>query len=88
LEVKNHWFRSMIFNQGASLNSQAGTSSDMLYNVESLINEFTNKYICFYNLFNVKGFDTKDNYLRGLLERVNRTTVLDVAMTTCVDAST
>jgi len=31
--------------------------------MENLINKFTNKYVCFRNLFNVKGFETKDNYL-------------------------
>jgi len=32
--------------------------------MESLIIEFTKKYIRFYSLFKVKGFQTKDNYLR------------------------
>jgi len=32
-----------------------------LYNMESLINTFTNKYTCFYNVFKVRGFETKDN---------------------------
>jgi len=30
-----------------------------LYNMESLIHKFTNKYICFYNLFNVRGASNK-----------------------------
>ena len=34
------------------------------YNMESLIIEFTNKYICFYSLFKVKGGGTKDVYFR------------------------
>jgi len=31
--------------------------------MESLTNKFTNKYI-FYNLFNVRGLETKPNHLR------------------------
>jgi len=30
-----------------SVNFQGGASPDAPYNMESLINEFTNKYICF-----------------------------------------
>jgi len=43
--------------QGTSINVQGG----VLYNMESLINKFTKKYICFYNLYEVRGFETKDN---------------------------
>jgi len=32
--------------------------------MESLINKFAKKYICFCNLFNVRGLETKENYLR------------------------
>jgi len=28
------------------------------------LNKFTKKYICFYNLFKVRGRETKENYLR------------------------
>jgi len=45
-------------------NFQGEQSSYALYNMESLINEFTNHYICFYNLFNVIGLETKENYSR------------------------
>jgi len=31
--------------------------------MEILINEFTNKHICFYSLFKVRGLETKDKYL-------------------------
>jgi len=31
----------------------------------SLINKSVNKYICFYNLFSVRGLQTKANYFRG-----------------------
>jgi len=30
--------------------------------MESLINKFTNKYICLYNLFHVGRLETKDDY--------------------------
>jgi len=50
--------------QGSSLNFQPGANSYAPCNMESLINKFTNKYICFYNLINVKGVETKDSYLR------------------------
>jgi len=33
--------------------------------MQSLINKFTNKYICIYSLFKVRGIETKDKYLRG-----------------------
>ena len=32
--------------------------------MESLIIKFTNKYICFYSLFEVRGLETTGNYLR------------------------
>jgi len=34
---------------------QGGASRYALYNMESLIKKFTNKYIFFYNLLNVRG---------------------------------
>jgi len=36
----------------------------VLYNMESLINKFNSNYICFYNVFEIMGLETKDNYLR------------------------
>jgi len=38
-----------------------------LYNTESLINEFTNKYIAFTAYLKSGGLETKDNYLRETL---------------------
>jgi len=32
--------------------------------MKSLIIKFTNKYICIYSLFKVRGLETKDNHLR------------------------
>jgi len=37
--------------------------------MESLINKFTSKYISFYSLFKPGGLETKDNYLRGVVEK-------------------
>jgi len=39
----------------ASINFQWGASPYAFYNMENLITKFTNKYICFYGLFNVRG---------------------------------
>jgi len=36
------------------MNFKGGASACTPYNTESLINKFTNKYICFYSLFNVR----------------------------------
>jgi len=35
--------------------------------MESSINAFTNKkgYTCFYNLFNVRGLETNEDYFKG-----------------------
>jgi len=41
--------------KGASMNFQGGTSPYAPYNMESLIDKFANKYICFHSLFNVRG---------------------------------
>jgi len=60
--------------QGASINFQRGYA---LCNVKSLINKCTNKYICFYNLFNVKGAWNKRQLLeRSVLEKRLRPTAL------------
>jgi len=40
--------------RGLSINFYRGVSVYTLYNMGSFISEFTNTYICFYNLFNVK----------------------------------
>jgi len=54
----------VVLNRGKSLAKgvvnkfSGGREPYVLYNIESLINEFNNKYICFYNFFNVKGFQT------------------------------
>jgi len=40
--------------QGREINFQGGTSPYAPYNMESLINEFTNDYICFYSLHKVR----------------------------------
>jgi len=49
--------------------------------MESLINKFTNTYICLCNLFKVKEVETKDKYLkRGVVEKRLRSTGLDVYM--------
>jgi len=37
--------------QGALINFHVGVSPYAPYNMETLINKFTNKYICFYSLF-------------------------------------
>jgi len=39
-------------------------SPSVLYNMESLIDEFTNKCICFYNLFDVRVLETKNDCLK------------------------
>jgi len=44
---------------------EKGASLFALYNMESLVNKFANKYICFYTLFMSGGLKTKDNYVRG-----------------------
>jgi len=49
--------------QGASINYQGGANPYTPYNMEDLINEFTNKYICFYSLFKVRGAWSKGQLL-------------------------
>jgi len=34
------------------------------YNRKGLIIKFNNKYICFYSLFKIRVFETKENHLR------------------------
>jgi len=62
--------------QEASTNYQGDVNRYALYNMESLVNKFTRKCICFFNLFNTRGIETKDNYLRGVVQRRLRTTGL------------
>jgi len=51
----------------------------VLYNIDSLINKFTDNYICFENLFKIRGLEIKDNYFKGRRGRKRlRTTELDV----------
>ena len=60
------WFLTMGHaSPGRWINLQRSASFYALYNMESLINKFTNKYTCFYNLFNVRGLETKDDYFKG-----------------------
>jgi len=47
---------------GESINFWGSASFYVLYNIGSLINKFTNKYICLYNLFHVRRLETKDDY--------------------------
>jgi len=50
-----------VLTEGASINFQGGASPYAPYHMESFINKFTNKRICFCS----QGvFETKDNYLR------------------------
>jgi len=66
LIVPKQWFLTRGHaSLGASINIQRSASFQALYNIESLINTFTNKYTCFYNIFNVRGLGTKDDYFEG-----------------------
>lgn len=49
---------------GGFNNFPGGTSPYALYNMESLTNKLTIKYICFQKLFKVRGLETKRNFLR------------------------
>jgi len=49
--------------------------------MESLIKKLTNKYICLYNLFIVRGLDTKDNYSKGVWQKKKLNTSLEYAST-------
>ena len=49
-------FRAVVLNRGGgSRLTRGGSSPYALFNMESFFNKFTNKYICFYNLFKVSG---------------------------------
>jgi len=48
----------------ASINFQGGGSPYALYNMESLIGRFTNKYTSFAAYLKSGGLETKANYLR------------------------
>jgi len=66
LIVLKQWFSTRGHGSpGTSINFQGSASFCALYKMESLINKFTNKDTCFYNLFNVRGLETKDHYFRG-----------------------
>jgi len=41
--------------------------------MESLINKFTRKYICFYNLLGIRGLETGKLRMRGVAEKRLRT---------------
>jgi len=61
----NQWFLTGgSAPQGVPINLKWGASPYAPYHMESFMIKFTNKYICFYNLFKVKGLETKDNYSR------------------------
>jgi len=46
--------------------------------MQSLINKFTNKYFCFYSLFEVRGSWNKGQSLKGsVVQKRLRTTVLN-----------
>ena len=53
LNKLKQWF--LTGGEGASINFQEGASPYALYNMESSINKYTNKCICFYSLFKVRG---------------------------------
>jgi len=66
LIVLKQWFLTRgQASRGTSINFQRSASFYGLYNIESLINKFTNKYTCFCNLFNVRGLGAKDDYFEG-----------------------
>jgi len=48
----------------AWINFQGCASPHAAYNMEILINKFTNKLITFYSLLKVRELETNDNYLR------------------------
>jgi len=70
--VRTFW--TVVLNQGSQgsvkqggrrKNSfQVGTNPYALHNMESLINKFTKKYICFTTNLIQGAIETKDNYLR------------------------
>jgi len=56
-------FSPVVLNQEASLNFQGVTSPYAPCNMESLINKFNNKNICFSILFKVRGVWNKGQLL-------------------------
>jgi len=64
------WSRAMVLNcdappTGVINKFQGDVSPCTLYNMESLIIKFTNKLICVYSLFKVRGLkQVKDSYLK------------------------
>jgi len=63
--------------QGASMNFQGARALNALYNMERLINEFTNKYFRFHNLFHARVAWNKGQLLKGgVVEDRLRTTAL------------
>jgi len=52
---------AVVLTRGTSINFPLGASPYAPYNMESLIIKFTNKYICFYSLFEVMGAWNKRN---------------------------
>ena len=68
--------------------SRGGASPNALYNLESLINKSTRNYICFYNIFEVRGLVTKDNEVKGgVVEKGWTTTGSNRASTFWVNSS-
>jgi len=65
----NEIFKPVVLYRGVPMHFQGGANPCSLCNMGSLINMFTNKYICFHNLFIVRGLETKDNYLRESISR-------------------
>ena len=65
--VSNQWFLTGEAPppKRTSINFQGGASPYAPYKMESLIVKFTNKYICFYSLFKVRGAWNKGQLLEG-----------------------
>ena len=59
--------RPVVLNRGGTL-PKGGASPSALCNMEILINKFTNKHICFYNLFKVRGAWSKGQLHEGAVE--------------------
>ena len=82
--VRQPWcFRAVVLSRraglprGASIMFRGGVSHYTLYKMESLINKFSNKYIWFCNLSNIRGAWNKGQLLNGsVAEKRLRTTVL------------
>jgi len=55
---------TVALNRGVGNKFPGGRESLRLLQHGNLITKFTNKYICFYSLFKVRGLETKDNCLR------------------------